>query len=179
MALLDLFWRRADGRAGDIQPAMVSPSSPGRAKLSALIGTAAVGLVAVVAQWEGKRNEPYRDLIGIATVCYGETNVPMRRYSDEECKDMLAGSLATYAEAVLKRNPELAGHDPQIIAASSLTYNIGIAAYNRSTVARRFSAGDWRGACDAFLAFSYAGGKRVQGLVNRREAERRICMRGL
>ena len=53
----------------------------------------------------------------------------------------------------------LAGHDPQIIAASSLTYNIGVAAYNRSTVARRFSAGDWRGACDAFLAFSYAGGR--------------------
>ncbi len=180
MGLLDLFSRRFDGRAGDMMPPVAAARlSPGRAKLSALIGTAAVGLVAVVAQWEGKRNDPYRDIVGIATVCYGETNVPMRRYSDEECKDMLAGSLAEYAGAVLKRNPELRGHDPQIIAASSLTYNIGIAAYNRSTVARRFSAGDWRGACDAFLAFSYAGGKRVQGLVNRREAERRICMRGL
>jgi len=180
MRILDLFSRRFDGRAGEMMPPVATARlSPGRAKLSALIGTAAVGLVAVVAQWEGKRNDPYRDIVGIATVCYGETNVPMRRYSDDECKDMLAGSLAEYAEAVLRRNPELAGHDPQIIAASSLTYNIGITAYNRSTVARRFSAGDWRGACDAFLAFSYAGGKRVQGLVNRREAERRICMRGL
>ena len=105
--------------------------------------------------------------------------VPMRRYSDDECKDMLAGSLATYAQAVLDRNPELRGHDPQVIAASSLAYNIGPAAYRRSTVARKFSAGDWRGACNAFLAWSYAGGRQVQGLLNRRKAEREICLRGV
>lgn len=180
MRILDLFSRRFDGRAGEMMPPVAAARlSPGRAKLTALIGTAAVGLVAVVAQWEGKRNEPYRDIVGIATVCYGETNVPMRRYSDDECKDMLAGSLATYAQAVLDRNPELRGHDPQVIAASSLAYNIGPAAYRRSTVARKFSAGDWRGACNAFLAWSYAGGRRVQGLLNRRKAERDICLRGL
>lgn len=180
MGLLDFFRRRGDGPQQ--APAAIVPMdapSPGKGKLIAIVGTAAAGLIAVVAQWEGKSNAPYADLIGKATVCYGETNVPMRRYSDDECKDMLAGSLANYAGAVLKRNPELRGHDPQVIAASSLTYNIGIAAYNRSTVAKRFSAGDWRGACDAFLAWSYAGGKQVKGLLNRRRAERDICLRGL
>lgn len=160
-----------------IQP-MDQPRT-GRGKLIAIVGAAAAGLIAVTAQWEGKSNDPYLDLIGKATVCYGETNVPMRRYSDAECEDMLAGSLAEYAAAVLVRNPELRGHDPQIVAASSLSYNIGNAAYARSTVAKRFSAGDWRGACDAFRSWVYAGGKRVQGLVNRREAERKICLRGL
>lgn len=180
MSLLNLFWRRTDGRAGGIQP-MAVPSAPmsGKAKLAAIVGTAAAGLLAVTAQWEGKRNDPYKDLVSRWTVCYGETNVPMRRYSDDECKDMLAGSLAVYASAVLTRNPELAGHDPQVIAATSLAYNIGPAAYSRSTVAKRFSAGNWRGACDAFLSWSYAGGKRVQGLLNRRRAERDICLRGL
>ena len=182
MRLLDLFSRRYDGRAGHMMPPMPRAGArlpPGRAKLAALIGTAAAGLIAVTAQWEGKRNDPYRDIVNVATVCYGETNVPMRRYSDDECKDMLAGSLAGYAEAVLKRNPELRGHDPQVIAATSLAYNIGPVAYSRSTVAKRFSAGDWRGACDSFLAWSFAGGKQVQGLLNRRRAERDICMRGL
>lgn len=39
----------------------------------------------------------------------------------------------------------LSGHDPQVIAATSLAYNAGAAAYSRSTVAKRFSAGNWRG----------------------------------
>lgn len=181
MRWLDLFWRRQDGRAGGIVPMAIpaKPMTPGMKKLTAVVGSAALGLVAVVSQWEGKRNDPYADLIGKMTVCFGETNVSMRRYSDAECKDMLAGSLAVYASAVLARNPELSGHDPQLLAATSLAYNIGPAAYSRSTVAKRFSAGDWRGACDAFLSWSWAGGRQVQGLLNRRRAERDICMRGL
>lgn len=158
-----------------IQP-MDQPRS-GRGKLIAIVGAAAAGLIAVVAQWEGKSNDPYRDLIGKVTVCYGETNVPMRRYSDAECEDMLAGSLADYAAAVLVRNPELRGHDPQLIAASSLSYNAGIAAYQRSTVARLFSEDRWISACNAFRSWVYAGGRRVRGLVNRREKERLICLR--
>ena len=180
MGLLDLFSRRFDGRAGDMMPPVhAARVMPGRAKLAAIVGTAAAGLIAVASQWEGKRNDPYQDIVGVWTVCYGETNTTMRRYSDDECKDMLAGSLAGYAEAVLRRNPELRGHDPQVIAATSLAYNIGPAAYRRSTVARKFSAGDWRGACNAFLAWSYAGGRQVQGLLNRRKAEREICLRGV
>lgn len=162
-----------------IQP-MDAPASPGRKRLAGIIGTTAVaGLIAVVAQWEGKSNDPYQDLVSKWTVCYGETRVPMRRYSDAECADMLANGLADFAGPVLARNPELRGHDAQLIAAVSLSYNIGNAAYDRSTVARRFSAGDWKGACDAFLMWTKAGGREVAGLRKRRENERRICMRGL
>lgn len=158
------------------------PKQPmtGRQKLGAIIGATAVpGLIAVVAQWEGKSNDPYKDLVGVWTVCYGETRVEMRPYSDAECDEMLAEGLADFAGPVLKRNPELKGHDPQLIAAVSLSYNIGNAAYDRSTVARRFSNGDWVGACNAFLMWNKAGGKVVEGLKRRREAERRICLRGL
>lgn len=148
--------------------------------LVAVVGATAAGLlVTTVGQWEGKRNDPYRDLIGKWTVCYGETRVAMRRYSDAECEAMLAEGLVDFAEPVLKRNPELKGHPYQLAAAVSLSYNIGSAAYNRSTVARRFSSGDWRGACDAFLMWNKAGGRVVQGLVNRRRAERKLCLEGL
>ena len=141
-------------------------------------GTAAI-LMPFVLQWEGLKNDPYRDVVGIWTVCAGETRVQMRRYSDAECKAMKADALVDFAEPVLKRNPELRGRDNQLAAAVSLSYNIGSAGYNRSTVARRFSQGRWREACDAFLLWNRAGGKVVRGLDNRRRAERALCLKGL
>jgi lysozyme len=153
---------------------------PGKATLYKKLGTtAAVAALALVAAWEGKRNDPYFDIVHVQTVCYGETNVAMRHYSDAECQDMLAKSLGSYGDAVLKRNPGLRARPYQLAAAVSLSYNIGPAAYAKSTVAKRFDARDWRGGCDAFLAWRFAGGKPVQGLLNRRNAERSLCMKGL
>ena len=184
MSLFDFFTWGRDGRAQVIEAPRIQPmepeAAPGRKRLAGVVGaTAVAGLIAVVAQWEGKENDPYQDIVGVWTVCYGETRVEMRRYTDAECKDMLADGLADFAGPVLKRNPELKGHDPQQIAAVSLAYNIGPQAYARSSVARKFSAGDWRGACDAFLAWNRAGGKEVAGLTRRRQSERAICLRGL
>jgi lysozyme len=163
-----------------IEP-MAQPKN-GRAKLIATVGISAAALVsALVAGFEGKRNDPYNDLIagGIPTVCFGETNVPMRHYSDAECEDMLQSHLADYSAAVLKRNPELRNWPYQLAAAVSLEYNIGAANYARSTVARDFSNGNWTAACDAFLQWKYANGKMVPGLLNRRKAERAVCLKGL
>lgn len=151
----------------------------GKARLGVVAGGAAAGLIAVVAMFEGFSNDPYEDIVGVSTVCFGETRVEMRRYSNEECEDMLADGLTHFATGVLERNPELAGHDAQLLAASSLAYNIGLGAYRGSTVAKRFSAGDWKGACNAFLRWNRAGGRVVRGLTLRRERERQICLRGL
>lgn len=185
MALLDMFRRRADGRCEPVSPEPIEPMdapSPGRKRLAGVIGASAVaGLIAVVAQWEGIRTEPYEDKLahGILTVCYGDTEVEMRTYTKEECQELLAGRLVDYAAPVLARNPELKGHDAQIVAAASLTYNIGVGAYRRSTVARRFSEGRWVSACDAFLMWTKSGGKVRPGLLNRRNAERAICLRNI
>lgn len=160
-----------------IQP-MQQPKSNSRLVKTVGAGAAAA-LLAFVSVWEGKSNDPYKDIVGVWTVCYGETRVQMRRYSDAECKAMKADALVDFAEPVLKRNPELRGRDNQLAAAVSLAYNIGSAGYNRSTVARRFSQGRWREACDAFLLWNRAGGKVVRGLDNRRRAERALCMLGL
>lgn len=153
---------------------------PGRGKLVALIGVAAAAiLVPMVARWEGKSNDPYRDIAGIYTVCYGETRVAMRRYSDAQCETMLSDGLGDFAKPVLRRNPELRYRPNQLAASVSLAYNIGDSAYARSSVARHFSAGQWRQGCDAFLSWNRAGGHVVNGLRLRREAERQICLKGL
>jgi lysozyme len=153
--------------------------SDGRKKLAITAGAAATLMVSMVALWEGKRNVPYVDIVGTKTVCFGETRVKMRVYTDAECQDMLAGGLNDFAMAVAERNPNLRNRPNQFAAATSLAYNIGIRAYNGSTVARRFSAGDYRGACNAILAWNRAGGRVVQGLSNRRQYERARCLIGL
>lgn len=154
---------------------------PGATRLIGLVGaSAATALIGLVATWEGKVNDPHWDRFAkIWDVCYGNTHVEMRRYSDAECADQLANTLADTTGQVLAVNPELRGHPNQLIASVSLTYNIGPTAYRRSTVARKFRAGDWKGACNAFLAWRMAGGVVVRGLVRRREAERALCLRDL
>ena len=147
-----------------------------RAVGGALASAALLISLPFIAQWEGKRNDPYRDIVGVQTVCYGETNVPMRRYTDAECTEMLSRSVAGYRDQVLRCTPVLAGHPVQLAAATSLAYNIGPAAYCRSTVDRRFDAGDFPGACEAFKRWNMAGGRVVPGLVNRRNQEYELCM---
>lgn len=155
-------------------------TGPQKGGLAATVGTAAAAaLIALVGQWEGKRNDPYQDIVGVWTVCYGETRVQMRRYSDTECKEMLADGLNDFAKPVLARNPELKDRPNQLVAAVSLSYNIGMRNYVRSTVAKRFAAGNYRGACDAILLWNRAGGRVVKGLQRRREHERQICLKGL
>lgn len=64
-------------------------------------------------------------------------------------------------------------------ASISLAFNIGTPAFCRSTVSRLFRAGQDRAACQAFGRWVYVGSRRVQGLVNRRAAEVRLCLRGV
>jgi lysozyme len=114
------------------------------------------------------------------TVCTGETRVEMRRYTEAECNAMLQRTLKRdFAPGVLKAVPGLKDRPNQYGASISLAYNIGVAGFSRSTVARRFNAGDWKGGCDAFLMWNKAGGRVIKGLDNRRRAERQLCLKGL
>lgn len=138
--------------------------------------------VPMIAQYEGKSNDPYKDIAGVMTVCYGETRVKMKRYTDKECTDMLSKATGEFGEGVLKTNPALINYPYQWAAATSLAYNIGLGNYKSSTVARKFNANDFKGACDSFKSWNKIrkGGKLVesQGLTNRRQKEMRICYQG-
>lgn len=156
-----------------------------RKKLVALIGAGTLAIVSpFVAGWEsgGKpRLEAYRDIVGVWTICDGETLgvKPGMVETVEGCEARRYDALLRHADPVLACTPDLRGRPNQLAAGISLAYNIGTGAYCGSTVARRFNARDWRGACDAFLMWNKAGGRVVRGLVNRREAERRLCLKEL
>jgi lysozyme len=174
-----------------IKPPLAGPAPQPRAsnKLTALaiaMGVAAAAITApFVAGWEsgGKQHlVPYRDIVGVWTQCEGET-LGVTATSPAEtpagCAIKLDKRLAGFAQGVVACSPWLRGRDNQWAASTSLAYNIGITAYCRSTVDRRFDAGQPRAACDAFLMWNRAGGRVVAGLTNRRRAERALCLKGL
>lgn len=154
-------------------------------KFVAIVGAACAALaMPFVAGWESGGKEhlvAYRDIVGVWTICDGDTqNVrPGMVETREGCEFRNDRQLAAHAAPVLACTPGLRDRPHQLAAAVSLAYNIGTGGYCRSTVARRFNAGDFAGACDAFLMWNKAGGRVVRGLVNRRRAERAMCRTNL
>ena len=59
-----------------------------------------------VGQHEGLRTSPYLDVVGVRTVCYGETRIAMRQYTARQCAEFLAKALETdFAPAVAQASP--------------------------------------------------------------------------
>lgn len=151
---------------------------PGQKTLKATVGAGcAAMLLAYVPQFEGMILRGYKDPIGIVTACAGHTKTAVlgRAYSVLECKALLDQDLVEHSEGVLKCTPDLAGQTHRLAAASSFAYNVGVGAYCRSTMARKFNAGDYAGACAELSKWTRAGGRVLPGLVKRRATERAIC----
>jgi lysozyme len=159
---------------------MTDQKKPNKAGIAALIGIAIAIAAPVVASFEGKVNTPYFDSVKIRTVCRGHTGgIQERRYSDAECDALFRDDLAKHAAPVAACTPGTVDK-PEILAAeTSLAFNIGTAAFCRSTAARRFNAGDLAGGCRAIGAFVFAGGRKLPGLVRRRAAEVALCLKGV
>lgn len=140
-------------------------------------GTAVLGFIA---QWEGKRNVDYLDIVGVPTACYGSTRgaVVGKRRTDAECRTMLARDVTDHA-LELSQCIRVDVPSESYQAFVSWTYNVGATNACRSTLIRKLNAGDLRGACDELPKWNKAGGKVVKGLTNRRLAERELCLKGV
>lgn len=161
------------------EPATRRATPAGVASATALVAGSMVLATTLIERWEGTRLSPYRDVVGVWTVCTGETRVAMRRYTREECRALLETAIrSTYGTGVLACVPALDRRPHPLAASISLAYNIGVSAFCRSTVARMFRTGDWRAGCDAFLLWNRAGGRVIPGLVERRRSERALCLEG-
>ncbi|WP_339112296.1 lysozyme [Thioclava sp. GXIMD2076] len=136
--------------------------------------------ITTIAPWEGKELRAYRDIVGIPTICFGETEgVKMGDVATEaECRTQLAKRVAQF-EAEIRPCLPLILPERTRAAFISAAYNIGSHGFCRSSMSRRALAGDLLGACDALLMWNKAGGRVVRGLTNRRKAERELCLSGL
>jgi lysozyme len=156
--------------------------------LAAIVGSvAASSLLLTVPLHEGTSYKAYRDIAGIWTICQGDTkNVKAGLVETPEgCRARLERQLVIHAKGVMACTPRLAeeGHDWQRAAAVSLAYNIGVGAYCKSSIDKRFDAGLWKQGCNNFILYNKArvnGVLRVvKGLDTRRKDEIRICLKGL
>ena len=144
--------------------------------LGSLAGTA---LVASVTLWEGTEYKPYRDIVGVLTVCNGYTGpdiIPGKTYGKHECDSLLQKELTVHGMGVLKCT-QVPLNQNQYNAYASFTYNVGVGAYCKSTLLRKLNSGDYTGACNELLRWNMAGGKPVKGLTRRREAEKVTCLK--
>lgn len=155
------------------------------AALVALLGAGAANLtLETVADFEGYVPEAYRDPVGIWTKCWGDTYdvTPGATYTFDECVRSLNKQVLAHAKPVMECVPELRERDDLVKASFvSMAYNIGVNGFCKSSVARKANAGDWRGACERIGSGIYttAGGKKIEGLVDRRHIESDMCLRGL
>lgn len=141
-------------------------------KTKAGAALAAMALIAtpIYQTFEGKRNNPYKDIVGVWTVCSGETRVKMRPYTDAECAEMTRKILEDdFGPDVAALNPTIVDYPIQFAAHTIFAANVGMNAYAKSSVLRLDKAGQHRNGCRAMMLYNKAGGKVVVGLINRRE----------
>ncbi|MCK8538232.1 lysozyme [Yersinia ruckeri] len=150
-----------------------------------LLGVAAGGAMAITLALvgghdglEGREYMPYRDVVGVLTVCDGHTGkdiIPGKRYSDTECDTLLRQDLIPVFAAI-DRSVKVPLTDFRKAALASFGYNVGITAMSNSTMVKKLNRGDTSGACEELRRWVKAGGKVWKGLVNRREVERELCL---
>ena len=156
----------------------------------AIAGAVSSALVAFIANWEGKRNVPYIDAVGVLTVCYGHTGpdiVKDQKYSDAECLSLLREDINEHQSGVLECLQAPVNQN-QLDSFTSLAFNIGVSATCNSSPMRLFNDGKYTEACHAFMEYRGAyqrdsAGRRIpnswreiKGLKLRREAERLWCL---
>lgn len=153
--------------------------NPLKKKLAAVGLSSAIVLSGayLVAPFEGKENKAYVDVVGVYTICYGETSgVKKGDYkTDEQCLESLAEELSIHNDKMME-HIHVPLTDYQQAAFLSFTYNVGVGAFSKSTLLKKLNGKDYVGACDELLRWNKASGKVYNGLTRRREAERKVCL---
>lgn len=143
----------------------------------AALSLSAAGLVGI-ANFEGFSEKAYIPVAGdVPTIGFGSTEgvkmgdtitVPKaieRLHRDTE-----------KAESAIGRCVKVPISQGEFDAFTSFAFNVGAEAFCSSTLVKKLNSGDYAGACQELKRWVYVDGRRVQGLVNRREAEYRLCM---
>ena len=138
--------------------------------------------VDLICDFEGKRLVAYDDGVGVWTIGFGTTIYPNGikvkkgdTCTEAQAKSYMAHDLKKFEQAV-NGAVNIPLNQNQFDALVSLAYNIGTGAFNKSTLVKKLNAGDIRGAADQFDVWINAGGKRMQGLVNRRAREKALYL---
>ncbi len=136
----------------------------------------------LIKQFEGCKLTAYQDSVGVWTIGYGWTQPVDGKLiragmtiKQETAERLLKTGLVSY-ESDVSRLVKVGLTQGQFDALVSFTYNLGARSLSTSTLLRKLNAGDYAGAADEFLRWNKAGGKVLNGLTRRREAERALFL---
>lgn len=123
--------------------------------------------------------EPYVCPAGYWTIGYGHVcAASQRRISMEQAEAFLAQDLETSLGWAARLSPNVFANTGRVSAIVDFIYNLGPGRYQTSTLRRRVNSNDWRGAATEARKWVYGGGRKLPGLVQRREVEAQLLLQG-
>lgn len=136
----------------------------------------------LIKEFEGLNLTAYQDSAGVWTIGYGHTGPDVKRglkISEQDADALLRDDLHA-AEQAVARHVKVHLNQNEFDALVSLVYNIGAAAFRKSTALRRLNENDRVGAAETLTRFNKAtiGGQltALPGLTRRRAAERALFL---
>lgn len=129
-------------------------------------------LYALVRRFEGCRLLPYLCPAGIWTCGWGSTGAdvfPGRAWTQAYADARLDQDAQRFARGTLMLCPRLAGD--RLCAIADFAYNLGLGRLKASTLRRKLNDQDFAGARAELRKWVNGGGRKLPGLVLRREAE--------
>ena len=141
----------------------------------------------LIKKWEGFRSEAYLDPVGIPTIGFGTIRYPDGRkvtlgesVSEQVAEAFLLQDCEIFAQGVTDAlSSEI--NQNQFDALVSFTYNLGVGAFQTSTLCQKINAGKFSEAAGEFDKWVYATvngvKKKLEGLVKRRRDERTLFER--
>ena len=139
--------------------------------------------IALIKRFEGCRLKPYLCPAGIATIGYGSTRYPDGRrvtmqdepISEEKAEVFLYYIVTRITYSIFKLCPILLTEDRGKQASIiDFVYNLGTGNLKASTLRRRINEGNWDEAAHELRKWIYGGGRRLRGLIIRRNVEARF-----
>lgn len=128
--------------------------------------------LALIKKFEGLELEAYKCAAGVWTIGYGHTKDVQEGdvWSESHADHMLEVELEEF-EAYINDNVTAPLSQNQFDALVSWVYNLGPANLKASTMLKVLNSGDYEGVPAQIKRWNKAGGKVLEGLIRRREAE--------
>jgi len=130
----------------------------------------------LIKKYEGCRLVAYLCPANVWTIGYGHTGSDVykgKKISSEEAESLLKSDLTVHCNNVSKL-VKVSLNQNQFDSLVSFEFNIGYAAFKNSTLLKLLNQKKYKEAGLQFERWVYGGGKKLAGLVKRRQAEKNL-----
>lgn len=129
---------------------------------------------------EGLVLSPYPDPVGLTTYCVGhlatKKDVVKDKYTEEECMTIFAQDYKKHRAELDSVVKVSFSSEWQREALTDFTFNNGIGNLKSSTLLSLVNQGKHKEACQQLVRWVYAKGKKLKGLVTRRDNTMPYCL---